>query len=177
MTHKIGRRSLLAAIARLPVLLVTAYAGIFPRLTAASEPENKSEAQQAQELGPQRLLVLERFAWLLFPIPEFGMGPYQRVATGIADAIREQPSQFTLVRDGIDQLDAVPGESFLDRPEAAQIERLQQLESGDFFQFVYTATRSRLFDDREVWALLGYEGSSLEKGGYINRGLNDIAWL
>jgi hypothetical protein len=28
-----------------------------------------------------------------------------------------------------------------------------------------------------VWAALGYEGSSYDKGGYINRGFNDLNWL
>jgi hypothetical protein len=81
------------------------------------------------------------------------------------------------VNAGIEQLDAAAGGSFLNLPETAQIERLQKIEAGEFFQFVYAAVRGRLFDDREVWTLLGYEGSSLEKGGYLNRGLNDIDWL
>ena len=165
-----GRRSLLAAIARLPVLFTAAYAGIFPRLAPA------------QELGPHDLAVLERLAWLLFPVPGLDADPYQRVAAGIADAVADvvqvqQLPQLVLVRSGIEQLDTAAGGNFLDLAESQQVEQLQQIEPGAFFQFVYTATRSRLFDDREVWALLGYEGSSLEKGGYLNRGLNDIDWL
>jgi hypothetical protein len=175
-----GRRSLLGAIARLPVLLAAAYAGIFPRFAAAQkasgeEPVNEEPA--TQELGQHELAVLERFGWLLFPIPDLGMSPYQRVASGIAAAVHAQPAQFTLVREGIEQLDAKAGGSFLDLPEPAQVGQLRHIETGDFFQFVYAAVRGRLFDDREVWALLGYEGSSLEKGGYLNRGLNDIDWL
>ena len=34
-----------------------------------------------------------------------------------------------------------------------------------------------LYDDPEVWAALGCEGSSFDKGGYINRGFNDLDWL
>jgi hypothetical protein len=45
------------------------------------------------------------------------------------------------------------------------------------FQYLLPAVRSRLWDDRAVWARIGYEGSSLAKGGYINRGLADIDWL
>ena len=29
----------------------------------------------------------------------------------------------------------------------------------------------------ELYAIFGYEGSSFEKGGYINRGFNDINWI
>jgi hypothetical protein len=28
-----------------------------------------------------------------------------------------------------------------------------------------------------AWAHFGYEGSSFEKGGYINRGFQDLNWL
>ena len=34
-----------------------------------------------------------------------------------------------------------------------------------------------LYNQPEVWTILGYEGESASKGGYINRGFNDIAWL
>ncbi len=34
-----------------------------------------------------------------------------------------------------------------------------------------------LYDNKAVWPLFGYEGSSWEKGGYLNRGFNDIDWL
>jgi len=27
-----------------------------------------------------------------------------------------------------------------------------------------------------VWSKFGYEGSSWEQGGYINRGFNDVTW-
>ena len=34
-----------------------------------------------------------------------------------------------------------------------------------------------LYDDHEVWDLLGYEGSSFDKGGYLHRGFDDLDWL
>ena len=34
-----------------------------------------------------------------------------------------------------------------------------------------------LYDDREVWELLGYEGPSFDQGGYLNRGFDDLDWL
>ena len=34
-----------------------------------------------------------------------------------------------------------------------------------------------LYDDREVWELLGYEGPSFDKGGYVDRGFDDLDWL
>jgi hypothetical protein len=34
-----------------------------------------------------------------------------------------------------------------------------------------------LYNQPDLWAKLGYEGSSAEHGGYIHRGFNDIDWL
>ena len=45
------------------------------------------------------------------------------------------------------------------------------------FQHVRSTSVVTLYNDQEVWGLLGYEGSSFEKGGYINRGFNDLDWL
>jgi hypothetical protein len=34
-----------------------------------------------------------------------------------------------------------------------------------------------LYNNQEVWPKFGYEGESASKGGYMNRGFNDIDWL
>ena len=34
-----------------------------------------------------------------------------------------------------------------------------------------------IYNNPEVWKVLGYEGPSAELGGYINRGFSDIDWL
>ena len=34
-----------------------------------------------------------------------------------------------------------------------------------------------LYNNPDVWEILGYEGASAHLGGYINRGFNDIDWL
>ena len=177
MNHDISRRGLLAAIMRLPVLLLGAYAGFFPRLVRTDQAPQLPPAGAATVFGPHQLAVLERLAWLLFPLDGLGASPYQRVAAGIASAAKGQALQLELLSKGIADLDSAAGGDFLTAGEAAQLGLLRKIESGDFFQLVYAATRNRLFDDREVWALVGYEGSSLEKGGYLNRGLSDIDWL
>ena len=54
-----------------------------------------------------------------------------------------------------------------------QLNILKKIEDSKFFQHVRGTTVVTLYNDQEVWNLLGYEGSSFEKGGYINRGFND----
>ena len=42
---------------------------------------------------------------------------------------------------------------------------------------MHSTTVVALYDDHEVWELLGYEGASFDKGGYIDRGFDDLDWL
>ena len=54
---------------------------------------------------------------------------------------------------------------------------LQGMEDSAFFQTVRGGLVTGLYNQKEVWPLFGYEGESFSKGGYINRGFDDINWL
>jgi len=78
---------------------------------------------------------------------------------------------------GVSELDARQPGTWLELDQATQVAALRDLESGEFFQHVLQTTKMVLFNDPQVWAYLGYGGSSLDFGGYLGRGLNDIDWL
>jgi hypothetical protein len=61
--------------------------------------------------------------------------------------------------------------------EVKREDYLRTLEGSPFFAFVYEETLVGLYDDPAVSTLLGYEGSSVEHGGYLKRGFDDISWL
>jgi len=61
--------------------------------------------------------------------------------------------------------------------EVRREEYLRGIEGSPFFRLVYQATMAGLYGDPNVASLLGYEGSSVEHGGYLDRGFDDIAWL
>ncbi len=61
--------------------------------------------------------------------------------------------------------------------ERDRVNLLRAIQSGPFFKKVRGDLVVSLYNQKEVWPLFGYEGSSAEKGGYIARGFNDIAWL
>ena len=46
-----------------------------------------------------------------------------------------------------------------------------------FFRRIRSTAVVALYDQAEVWELLGYEGSSFDKGGYLHRGFDDLDWL
>lgn len=54
---------------------------------------------------------------------------------------------------------------------------LRQIEATPFFQTVRGGLVTGLYNQKEIWPLFGYEGESYSKGGYIERGFDDIEWL
>ena len=51
------------------------------------------------------------------------------------------------------------------------------MEDSAFFQQIRGGLVTGLYNQKSVWPIFGYEGSSFELGGYIDRGFNDINWL
>ncbi|ACB96763.1 hypothetical protein [Beijerinckia indica] len=61
--------------------------------------------------------------------------------------------------------------------EEPRIAILREIETDPFFQTIRSGLIVGLYNQKEVWPFFGYEGESASKGGYINRGFNDLAWL
>ena len=51
------------------------------------------------------------------------------------------------------------------------------MEGSEFFATIRTATINNLYTNPLVYRFFGFEGSSVEHGGYIRRGFDDIGWL
>jgi len=54
---------------------------------------------------------------------------------------------------------------------------LTDIENTPFFKAVRSSLMFGLYDNKALFPLFGYEGSSWEYGGYVNRGFNDLNWL
>jgi hypothetical protein len=54
---------------------------------------------------------------------------------------------------------------------------LRGIEKSAFFQQIRGGLVTGLYNQKAIWPIFGYEGESFSKGGYIDRGFNDIAWL
>ncbi|RVD73511.1 gluconate 2-dehydrogenase subunit 3 family protein, partial [Mesorhizobium sp. M4A.F.Ca.ET.029.04.2.1] len=61
--------------------------------------------------------------------------------------------------------------------EEQRVALLKDIESSPFFQTVRSGLVVSLYNQKDVWPIFGYEGESFSKGGYIERGFNDIEWL
>ena len=70
--------------------------------------------------------------------------------------------------DTVESIDAVPEQ---------QLAALRSIESQPYFAQIQGTIANRLYSHPEVWDMLGYEGASWQKGGYVDRGSGDIDWL
>ncbi len=61
--------------------------------------------------------------------------------------------------------------------ERDRVDVLRSMEDSAFFQQIRGGLVTGLYNQKAVWPIFGYEGSSFEQGGYIDRGFNDINWL
>ncbi|MCI5053493.1 MAG: Twin-arginine translocation pathway signal [Pelagibacteraceae bacterium] len=61
--------------------------------------------------------------------------------------------------------------------ELERVDILKSNEKSPLFQKIRGDLVVGLYNNKEVWPKFGYEGESASKGGYMNRGFNDIDWL
>ncbi|WP_434051033.1 MAG: Twin-arginine translocation pathway signal [Roseibium sp.] len=61
--------------------------------------------------------------------------------------------------------------------ERDRVDILRNMEESAFFQKIRGGLVTGLYNQKAVWPVFGYEGESYSKGGYIDRGFNDINWL
>ena len=100
---------------------------------------------------------------------------YARVGEKLAEMAREDPGTERTIEDGVSALNG--GRPFADLPADEQLEALKAIEGSDFFELVRSTAVVEVYSDQRTWQLVGYEGPSFDKGGYLDRGFNDLDWL
>ena len=133
----------------------------------------------ADEARPEALPELPagllRMGRDIFPHDRLGDLHYAKPLAALLD------KQGALVREGLTALQASArerhGQAFETLAENDRVALLRAIETGPFFREVRSALMFGIYDNKALFPLFGYEGSSVEKGGYVNRGFNDIDWL
>jgi hypothetical protein len=121
--------------------------------------------------------VLIRVIRVAFPHPQFPDGPYERTADTILKEAENSTWFRVALTQGLLSLSNLAGGDFRDLNDDDATRVLRRIEATEFFGFVRRTTVLNLYDNQDVWDVLGYEGSSIDKGGYVNRGFDDLDWL
>lgn len=145
-------------------------------------PAREALAQEFKVLGAaigKTLLVLARD---IFPHDRISDRYYLQALEPLEAQAAADDTLKALLSEGVAALDRLAKLRFrkayaaLDK-ESERLSLLYVIEHGAFFQKVKGHLVTGFYDNKAVWPLFGYEGSSWEKGGYLNRGFDDIDWL
>jgi hypothetical protein len=125
--------------------------------------------------GPGATLV--RMARHLYPHDALDDAVYAQVLDDALSATAADASLADAFRSAEIELDARSESGFLDLTADEQLATMQAVEDAEFFAAIATAVRIRLYNHPAFWSLIGYEGPSWQRGGYLNRGAGEIDWL
>lgn len=167
--HELSRRGFIkigggsAALALIPAAGLIGYV---PPVAAAAEVTLKVLDEQQSRL----LLSVVR---TLFPHDFLSDAYYMKVVAALDSKAAEDAQVAETLRQGLASLPS----GFRIMAEAAREGQLRTMEDSAFFKLAHNETMLGLYSDPEVWKIFGYEGPSVEHGGYINRGFDDLNWL
>lgn len=138
---------------------------------------NAAWAMEVEHLKPATMATLIQMARDIYPHDHVGDEFYVAAVKGYDSA-----DSAANVEAGIAALDAAASgkgfASYLDTLwERDRVDILRGMENSAFFQTVRGGLVTGLYNQPAVWPLFGYEGESFSKGGYIDRGFDDINWL
>lgn len=108
--------------------------------------------------------------------------PYIDVVDAVIKEANTNQATNTLITDGLSDLEkqtqATHGKSYVELESyGAREAMLRRIELSDFFQKVRGGLLFGLYNNKSLFPKFGYEGSSWEEGGYIDRGFSDMTWL
>jgi len=169
MSNPLSRRRVIAiggGVTLLPLASLVELAGIRP--TRASE-----EAWKLTTLDQREAVLLLCVSRTLFPHDFLDDRQYMKIVAVVDSKASADKDVAATVKTA---LKGFP-DDFAASGEAHREDYLRTLEATPFFRLVYQETLTGLYGDPTVSALLGDEGSSVEHGGYIQRGFDDISWL
>ncbi len=138
---------------------------------------NGAWAMETAVLKPETMATLVQMARDIYPHDQVGDEFYVIAIKGY-----DTEDAAAGIEDGIAKLNAAAKAAGHDSYLAAGWERdrvdiLRGMEDDAFFQQIRGGLVTGLYNQKAVWPIFGYEGSSFEFGGYIERGFNDINWL
>jgi len=134
-------------------------------------------AAETEHLAPETFATLVQMARDIYPHDHVSDEFYVIAVKGY-DSAEAAPD----IEAGIAALDAAARGRGFSRYlgvgwERDRVDLLRAIEESAFFQKIRGGLVTGLYNQKAVWPLFGYEGESYSKGGYIERGFDDINWL
>lgn len=151
-------------------------------LAADAAPASLNYTASFARLGARPGKTLVRMARDIFPHDKLPDELYAAAVAGYDQQSADDGALKSLILSGITQMDTIAvnryGKPYAELPlESERLEVLYAIENTPFFEKIRGGLITGLYNNKAVWPLLGYEGSSWQFGGYLDRGFNDLTWL
>lgn len=152
--------------------------GVLTGLLAAGSPfaliaPSRAWAVDLQTFSSAEGTTLMAMTRTIAPHDQLEDAAYALVVRDIDAAATKDATLKRQLKEGLAHL----GQSFATRPEEARVTALKAVESSAFFQTVRTHTLRVLYATPMAYTAFGYEGEAFSKGGYLQRGFNELRWL
>ncbi len=120
---------------------------------------------------------LTRMARLLFPHDGIDDAVYAEVIDSILTDSANDAAMLNMLNEAVAALNAAQNGDWFEAGADEQIAAMQAVEGEAFFAAILGNVQARFYNHPKVWKLISYPGSSVEFGGYVDRGFDDIDWL
>ena len=168
MIKDMDRRQFILRLSRIAVAI--SAAGWFVQARAGdTSGANVSAHNQAA--------LIAELSYQLLPIQAPQSALYQSVVHALMNQLTQRPGAAELIRQGVETFNGFTGKPWLELTAKERRQVIQALFDTPFVSMVRWTTQEVVLRDRQIWNQLGYQGSSIEKGGYLHRGFDDIDWL
>lgn len=127
--------------------------------------------------------LLTRMVQDIYPHPGLlTLGHYQAIVAAVGGKADADAAVSANLTAGLARLDdaarSLHGAPYIELDDAdAREGLLRAFQHEGFFQTVRWTAYFGIYNNKEVWPLFGYQGSSVEHGGYIDRGFSDITFV
>jgi hypothetical protein len=134
---------------------------------------------ETSALKPETMATLIQMARDIYPHDQLADKYYAIAVKGHDEQAGKDAAHKELIEKGIADLNQKAGEGGYTGLgwEEQRIAVLKQIEATPFFQTIRGGLVVGLYNQKDIWPVFGYEGESYSKGGYIDRGFDDIEWL
>lgn len=139
-------------------------------------------AVEVKTLKPHTMATLIQMARDIYPHDSFGDDIYASALKDYDSNAGKDPKLKKLIEEGVATLDKMATESGHENYlsigwEKDRVAILTSVEKSAFFQMIRGGLVVGIYNRKDVWEILGYEGESYSKSGYLDRGFDDINWL
>ncbi len=163
---EVSRRRFLVATLAYSGLIST---GLGAALLRASTAWAQSVNEHADELT--------RMARLLYPHDAIADDVYAEVIDDVLSAAADDSSMMETLSNAVTALNAAQHGDWFEAGENDQIAAMHAVEHEAFFAAILGNVQARFYNHPKVWELIKYPGPSVQFGGYVDRGFDDIDWL